>query len=413
MRGNSLDTQRVNVGKPRGKHPEKRLTAVTVRSVRRPGRYADGNGLYLFVDHSGAKRWILRTVIAGKRRDLGLGSSQLVTLAEAREEATRLRRMARAGEDPLATRRRERRAVPTFQEVAKIVHASHSKTFRNEKHKDQWLSSLESYVFPTFGDRPVDQVDSAEILKALNPVWTSKPETARRVKQRIKLILDWAKGAGHRTGDNPVDSLARVLPRTSLKQAHHPALPYSEVPEFIAALRASDCTESTKLAFEFLILTAARTGEVLGARWSEIDFDKKTWTVPASRIKAGREHRVPLSARCLEILERAEALSNGHFVFPGRSENSGLSSMTLLMALQRLGRHDVTAHGFRSSFRDWAAEKTNFAHAVLESALAHVVRNKTEAAYFRSDLIDQRRTLMEAWTIFATAAPGKLLRLRA
>jgi integrase len=413
MRANSLDTQRVNVGKPRGKHPEKRLTAVTVRSLRTPGRFADGNGLYLVVDDSGAKRWILRTVIKGKRRDLGLGSTQLVTLAEARDEATRLRRMARAGQDPLASRRRERRPVPTFEEVAKIVHTSHSKTFRNERHKDQWLSSLESYIFPAFGSRPVDQVDSAEILKALSPIWTAKPETARRLKQRIKLILDWAKGSGHRAGDNPVDALARVLPRTSLKQAHHPALPYAELPEFISALRASDCTESTKLAFEFLILTAARTSEVLGARWSEISFEKKTWIVPASRIKAGREHRVPLSTRCVEILERAEVLSNGDFVFPGRSENCGLSNMTLLMALERLRRDDITAHGFRSSFRDWAAEKTNFAHAAVEAALAHVVRSKTEAAYFRTDLLDARRKLMEAWAIFATAPSGKLIRLRA
>jgi integrase len=321
--------------------------------------------------------------------------------------------MARAGEDPLANRRSERRSIPTFREVAKIVHASHSKTFRNEKHKDQWLSSLETYVFPIIGDRRVDQVDSAEILKTLNPIWTAKPETARRLKQRIKLILDWAKGAGYRIGDNPVESLKTILPRTGVKQAHHPALPYPELPEFIAALRASDCIESTKLAFEFLILTAARTGEVLGARWSEISFEKKTWIVPASRIKAGREHRVPLSARCLEILKRAETLSTGDYVFPGRSENSGLSNMTLLMALERLGRDDITAHGFRSSFRDWAAEKTNISQAAVEAALAHVVRNKTEAAYFRSDLFDQRRKLMEIWSTFATTMPAQLIRLHA
>jgi integrase len=265
-----------------------------------------------------------------------------------------------------------------------------------------------------FGDRPVDQVDSADILRALTPIWTTKGETARRLKQRAKVILDWAKASGYRTGDNPVDSLSRVLPKGNSKQAHHPALPYAEVPAFLLELSDSDCGEATKLAFEFLILTAARTNEVVGAKWSEVDFDRKTWIVPAARIKAGREHRVPLPTRCLEILTRAEDISNGsEFVFPGRIASSGLSNMAFLMTLRRLDRADITAHGFRSSFRDWAAEKTNFAQSVVEAALAHVVRNKTEAAYFRTDLFDQRRKLMDAWARHATEKTADVLKFGA
>ncbi len=414
MRGETLDTRRIKVGKPTGKHPDKRLSAVGIRSLRSPGRYADGNGLYLFVDDSGAKRWILRTVVNGRRRDLGLGSLLVVSLAEARLEATRLRRLARSGEDPLAQRRRERRSVPNFKKAAETVHASHSETFKNEKHKAQWIASLAAYVFPVFGDRPVDQVQSADILKVLTPIWTAKGETARRLKQRIKVVLDWAKASGHRSGDNPVDGLSRVLPaRPKNQQTHHAALPYAEVPSFLKTLRSSDAGESNRLAFEFLILTAARTSEVLGARWPEIDFKKKTWTVPASRIKAGREHRVPLSPRCLELLKRAEELADGGaFIFTGRSPEVGLSNMAFLMLLRRLERDDITAHGFRSSFRDWAAEQTNIPSAVVEAALAHVVRDKTEAAYFRSNLFELRRKLMDNWERFATNQGATVVPIR-
>jgi len=414
MRGETLDTRRIKVRKPQGKHPDKRLTAVGIRALRARGRYADGNGLYLFVDDSGAKRWILRTVIGGKRRDLGLGSLQVVPLAEARLEAARLRRMARAGEDPLAQRRRERRTTLTFKQAAQAVHASHAEAFRNEKHKAQWMTSLTTYVFPVFGDRTVDQVESADVLRALTPIWTTKGETARRLKQRIKVVLDWAKASGHRTGDNPVDGLSRVLPRPKTQQAHHPALPYADVPSFLTALRGSDSGESTKLAFEFLILTAARTSEVLGARWTEIDFDAETWTVPANRIKAGREHRVPLSPRCIELLKQAKAIADGGpFVFPGRSPKAGLSNMAFLMLLRRLERSEITAHGFRSSFRDWAGEKNTAPREVIEAALAHVVKNKTEAAYFRSDLFELRGKLMDTWSRFATAKPAAVIPISA
>lgn len=400
--------------KPRGRHPSQRLTAVRARSIAEPGRYADGNGLYLVVDPSGAKRWMLRTNVNRRRCDLGLGSAQLVSLADARAEAARLRRIARAGGDPLAERRRERATVPTFKDAALQVHASHSSSFRNDKHKAQWLASLAAYVFPAFGDRLVSAIDSRDILKALTPIWTAKPETARRLKQRIKVILDWARASGHRTGDNPVDGITKVLPRGRQSQAHHAALPYAKVSAFLETIRAAEANEVSKLAFEFLVLTASRTSEVIGARWEEIDRAEKMWSVPAHRIKAGREHRVPLSKRCMEILEAAEKLADGGpYVFPGRSPKAPLSNMVFLMLLRRIGHGDVTAHGFRSTFRDWAAERTNVPRAVCEAALAHVVKNKSEAAYFRSDLLDLRRDLMETWSKFATSAPADVIAIRA
>ncbi len=396
-----MDVQRAR--KPRGRHPDKRLTAVRVRNLRTPGRYADGNGLYLIVDPSGAKRWLLRTVVMGKRRDLGLGSVRLVELAIARDEAARLRRLARQGGDPLRERRRERRVMLTFEEAAKKVHAAHALSFRNAKHKAQWLSSLQQYAFPVFGKSPVDQIQSADVLKALSAIWADKPETARRLKQRMRVVFDWAKASAYRSGDNPVDGVAKVLPRVRQTAAHHAALPYVQLPAFVTGLREADAGLSTKLAFEFLILTATRTSEVIGARWNEIDVDGKTWTIPPNRIKAGREHRIPLSQRCLELIASAKAIQDGGpFVFPGRSLKRPLSNMAFLMLLRRLKRTDITAHGFRSSFRDWAAERTHASRTVTEAALAHVVKDKAEAAYFRSDLFEQRRTLMEMWATFAT-----------
>jgi integrase len=414
MRGKSLDTARIKVGKPRGRHPDRRLNAVSVRNTKTPGRYADGNGLYLFVDESGAKRWLLRTVVGGKRRDIGLGSTQLVPLADAREEAAKLRRMARAGGDPLSERRRERRTVPTFEEAALKVHAAHAATFKNAKHAAQWLASLKSDVFPMFGGKTVDTVEPADVLRALSPIWISKPETARRLKQRIKVVLDWAKASGHRTGENAVEGVARALPKHRTQQTHHAALPYAQVPQFLRELCGSPAGDATKLALEFLILTAARTGEVLGARWEEIDLDAGTWTVPAARMKAGREHRVPLAPRCLELLEKARAIADGGgYVFPGRTPKAPLSNMALLMLIRRMGHEDITAHGFRSSFRDWAAERSNASSAVVEASLAHAVKDKTEAAYFRSDLLDQRRSLLEAWSQFANQDVAAVIAFRA
>ena len=390
--------------KPRGRHPDKALSAVRVRAITEPGRYADGNGLYLVVDPSGAKRWVLRTVVRGKRRDIGLGGLRVVPLAEAREQALAYRKLARNGGDPLAERRKERRPIPTFEEAARAVHAEHSAAWRNAKHSAQWINTLAQYVFPTMGDRRVDQIETPDVLKVLAPIWLTRPETARRVRQRIGAVLDWAKAAGFREGENPVAGVAKGLPRQPDRKAHHAALPYAEVPGFLAALHEVDIGLSARLAFEFVVLTAARTSEVLAARWDEIDLDGETWTIPPERTKTARQHRVPLSRRCLEILADARELSgDSPYVFPGRSVGKPLSNMVFLMTLRRMGLN-VTAHGFRSSFRDWASERTSFPREVCELALGHSVKDKTEAAYRRGDLLDKRRDLMEAWAAFATSA---------
>lgn len=391
--------------KPRGRHPHHRFTTVSLKAKKTPGRFADGHGLYLVVDPSGAKRWIWRGVIHGRRSDLGLGSADLISLADARDAALRYRRLARSGGNPLLERRREQRRVPTFREAATTVHAEHSKTFRNAKHAAQWLASLTADVFPAIGSRAVNTIDSSDILRVLNPIWTTKPETARRLKQRMKVVFDWAKASGFCSGDNPTDGVTKVLPKHKGEKAHHAALPYPQVPSFITRLRnIPDMRTSARLAFELLILTAARTNEVQLAEWPEIDFGTKTWTIPAERMKSGREHRVPLSSRAIEILEEARRLTTDRWIFPGAKAGKPLSNMAFLKAVPRLTASTITPHGFRSSFRDWSAERTSVPRAVCEAALAHVLRDKTEAAYHRTDLFERRRELMNLWSQFATTS---------
>jgi integrase len=394
------------------KHPDKALTVVGIKALKKPGRYADGNGLYLKVSRSGAKRWELRTVVKGKRCDIGLGGLKVVSLAEAREEARKYRAIARNDGDPLAEKRRARRVVPTFRQAAEIVHKAHAKAWKNAKHGDQWINTLTNYAFPAFGDRRVDQIDTPEILKALSPIWLTKQETARRVRQRIGTVLDWAKAAGHRAGDNPVDEISKALPRQSELKSHHAALPYVEVPAFIQQLHGEGEPTIVDLAFEFLVLTAARTNEVLEAKWSEIDLEQAAWMVPASRMKAGREHRVPLAPRCIELLSLAKVLSAGsEFIFPGKSNEKPMSNMVLLMTMRRM-KSAYTVHGFRSAFRDWASERTNFAREICEAALAHIVKDKTEAAYRRGDLFERRRELMATWAAFVVARGAEVITLR-
>ena len=335
--------------------------------------------------------------VQGHRRDIGLGGVQLVSLAEAREKAHRCRKIAREGGDPVAEMRKARIVVPTFADAAQAVHAEHVRTWKNKKHGAQWINTLTEYAIPIIGDKRVDDISTPDVLNVLSRIWLSKPETARRVKQRIGTVMDWAKAAGFRSADNPVVGVAKGLPKQPDRRAHHATLPYSEIPVFVSRLQASGDSEITKLAFEFLILTAARTSEVLGAIWDEIDFGNKVWSIPGARMKMGREHRVPLASRSVEILRRAKELPAGSdFVFPGRSHGKPLSNMVFLMVLRRMGL-DVTAHGFRSAFRDWAAECTNFPNDVCEMALAHTIRNKTEAAYRRGDLLERRVPLMEGW----------------
>ena len=366
--------------------------------------YADGNGLYLLVDPSGAKRWVQRIVIRGKRRNLGLGGCATVSLHEAREKAIANRKLAREGGDPIAEK--HRRAVPTFAEAARQVIDFHRPTWSNAKHVYQWEMTLSAYAFPRLGALPVDEVSGQDVLSALTPIWTAKPETARRVKQRISAVMDWAVANGFRT-DNPAGkAISQALPRRPRIATHHRTVPYSEVGEVLRSVRESYAALVTKLSFEFLVLTAARSGEVRQARWEEVDSGSETWTVPAERMKAGREHRVPLSGRALEVLDGARSLdSKSILIFPAPRSGGALSDMTHRNLLRKLGI-DAVPHGFRSSFRDWAAERTDTPHAVMEAALAHVVANTTEAAYARSDLFERRRRLMAQWAEYLSDRAG-------
>jgi integrase len=395
------------------RHPEKALTPVRINALKTRGRFADGNGLYLVVDDGGSKRWLLRTVVQGRRRDLGLGSARLVSLGEARELARSYRKIARDGGDPIAVKRKARAVIPTFKAAAQQVHAEHSAAWRNDKHGAQWINTLSKFAFPVIGDRRIDQIDTADILRILSPIWLIRAETARRVRQRLKTVFDWAKVKGYRQDANPVDGIEKALPRQPDRRGHFAAMPYLDVPSFIEALHQSDASEGVALAFEFLILTATRTSEVLLARWEEFDLTKAVWTIPADRMKAGREHRVPLSERAVVILERAEQLAAGSvFAFPGRGGAAPMSNMAFLMVLRRM-ELAVTAHGFRSAFRDWAAERTNFPREVCEAALAHIVKDRTEAAYRRGDLFEKRRHLMEQWSCYLTVSSGTVVPLRA
>ncbi len=395
--------------KPKGKHPDKALSPAFVRKASKPGRYNDGNGLFLKVDPSGAKRWGQRLVIHGRQRTLGLGGCALVSLAEAREAALANRKIARAGGDPLAQRRLTT-DTPTFESAAATVIELHRHGWRSEKHAAQWEATLRTYVHPHLGKRSVADITTADVMAVLMPIWNEKPETARRVRQRVSTVMKWAVAQGYR-GDNPAgDAIGAALPKHNGKtKRHHRALPHGEVAAAIEAVRGSNAGRSVKLAFEFLVLTAARSGEVRLATWDEIDRDAKTWTVPASRMKAGREHRVPLSERALAILDEVQALSDGSgLVFPGTRTGKPLSDMTLSKLMRDLDL-DAVPHGFRSSFRDWAAECTNAPRDVMEAALAHTVRDKVEAAYNRTDLFERRRALMDQWASYLDGAAGAVV----
>lgn len=380
------------------KRTEKALSAAFVRSVTTPGKYTDGHGLFLKVDPSGAKRWVQRIVIRGKRTEIGMGSTSLVSLAEARERALENRKLARAGGDPLQAKRTSQ-ALLSFEDAARKVHKIHEPTWRNKKHAAQFISTLETYTFPRIGKLKVSEVTTADVLAVLQPIWLEKPETARRVRQRIGTVMKWAVANGWRT-DNPAEAISQALPKQIDTQQHRKSLPYDKVPEFLDALKASDAGAATKLALEMVILTASRSSEVRKADWSEFDLEQGIWTRPALHMKTKKEHRVPLSARALAILAEAKALGTGEgFVFPGTKIGKPLSDMTLLKQTKALG-YDVDVHGFRTSFKTWAQERTNTPREVSEAALAHVVKNKAEAAYARSDYFTKRQKLMERWDSF-------------
>ncbi|WP_040753659.1 tyrosine-type recombinase/integrase [Wenxinia marina] len=391
------------------RRPAKSLTAAFVRTAKTPGKYFDGHGLFLKVDAAGARRWVQRIVIRGKRVEMGLGSADLVTLAEAREAAHENRKVARAGGDPLRAKR-EAEAVPTFAEATRIVYDINRPSWRNPKHAAQFLSTLETYAFPRIGQMSVADVTAADVEAILAPIWRTKAETARRVRQRIGKVMKLAMKRKWRA-DDPSAVSGEELGRHSTSQTPRKALPYSDVPAFLAAVRQSKATGATKLAMELLVLTAARSGEIRLARWDEIDLANATWTIPAQRMKAGREHRVPLSDRAVTVLRDAQRLADeSGLVFPGTRYGKPLSDATLQKLTRELG-FDVHVHGFRSTFRVWAQERSTAPREVAEMALAHVVKNKVEAAYARSDLFDLRRRLMETWAAAATAAMADVVRV--
>lgn len=380
-----------------------RLSARKVTSIDKAGRHADGGGLYLIVDHSGAKRWAFIYRRDEKLREMGLGGINAVTLARARELATQARADLQDGKDPIALKKATQE-VPTFGAAADAFIKAMKPQFRNAKHVAQWEMTLTKYA-ADLRDKPVNEIATTDVLAVLEPIWLEKNETASRLRGRIERVLDAAKAKGHRTGENPAlwrGHLSNLLPkRQKLTRGHHAALPYADVPAFVEQLRARASTAAR--ALEFTILTAARSGETLNARWREIDRVAKVWTVPGERMKAGREHRVPLTPQALAILEEmAQAGAEPDaYVFPGQKEGRPLSPMAMEMQLRRM-KVAVTVHGFRSSFRDWCSEETAFAREIAEAALAHVVGDATERAYRRGDALEKRRQLMTAWADYCS-----------
>lgn len=373
------------------------LTALHVKNAK-PGRHADGKGLYLFVKPSGAKSWVLRVQADGKRRDLGLGPVDLVPLSEAREKAIQGRRMVRDGVDPAHEWKRKKNVIPVFSDATRQYYDIIKDGFRNDRHSASWLSSLETHVFPLIGSKRVDQIDTPAIQSVLLPIWLTIPETARRIRQRVGAVLDYSHGQGWCAVEAPMRAVSKGLPKQPRKGEHFAAMPYTEVGAFIRLLESKGDTIG-RLATLFTILTAARSGETRGATWDEIDLEAKVWSIPGNRMKAGQPHSVPLSDAVLGILKKVAPLTGGHkgnLVFRGVSEKR-LSDMTLTKVLRDAGLKAYTVHGFRSSFRDWAAEQTSFPGEWAEAALAHALPNKVEAAYRRTKFLDQRRRLMTAW----------------
>jgi integrase len=393
-----------------------RLTALKVEKAKQPGMYGDGGGLYLRVTPEGARNWVLRYMLDRKPHWMGLGPLSLYGLQEARAKALDARRKRHEGIDPIEARRAERarqrldaaKAI-TFGEVAALYIAAHRAGWRNDKHAAQWETTLKTHAAPIMS-LPVQAVDTALVVKVLEPLWTTRPETASRLRGRIESVLDFAKVREFRDGENPArwrGHLAKLLPsRSKVRDVkHHAALPFAELPAFLVALRAQEGIAAR--ALEFAILTAARTGEVISARWNEIDLLDKTWTVPAARMKARREHRVPLSPRALAIFGEMQGTRTSRaddgFVFPGGKAGRSLSNMAFLMLLRRMGKGDLTAHGFRATFKTWASERTSFQNEIVEASLAHTIGGKVEQAYMRGDLFEKRRRLIEAWAVYCAA----------
>ncbi len=379
-----------------------RLSASAVKAANKPGRMGDGDGLFLVVKAGGTKSWVCRVQKSGKRRDFGLGSAAKISLAVARERAREVRSQMELGLDPLFERRKAD-GIPTFREAAAKVLAASKKSWRNAKHEGQWSATMEAYAFPQIGDRRVHEITGPMIRDLLAPIWLTKPETARRVRQRVGAVLDWAYASGYRENEAPMRAITKGLPRQPKKDNHFAAMPYDKVAVFLTKLRQRE--SFSRLALEFLILTAARSGEVRECSWHEIDLDAGLWTIPKERMKAAREHVVPLTKPALKVLRRCAELRQPdcRLVFPGTGFRCPMSDMTMSKLMKMMGE-PYTVHGFRSAFRDWASEETNYAGDIAEAALAHAIGNKTEAAYRRGNLLEKRRVMMADWADYVGRA---------
>ncbi|RQV54257.1 site-specific integrase [Burkholderia cenocepacia] len=387
---------------------------MTVTRLKEPGLYADGGGLYLQITKTGVKSWLFRYMREGKARGMGLGPLRTVGLADARAKALDCRRQLLDGNDPLDKKKEQRvqqqiaaaKAI-TFEACATKFIEAHRASWKNAKHADQWTNTLTTYAYPVFESLPVSTIDTTHVMKVLEPIWTTKSETAGRLRGRIESVLDWATVRGYRSGENPArlkGHLDTLLPRLSRvrKVKHHPALPYAELPAFMEALRSEEGIAAR--ALEFLILTATRTNEVIGATWAELSVAERVWIIPADRMKMRKEHRVPLSDQAVAIIKAMEDVKQNDYVFPGARYNKPLSNMAMLQLLERMKCSDITVHGFRSTFRDWAGETTHFPREVCEAALAHGLKDKAEAAYARGDLFVKRGALMQEWAGYAETA---------
>ena len=379
------------------------LSATRAKALKDPGRYADGGGLHLYISKAGRKSWVQRITVHGRRRDIGLGGFPSVSLAQARDKAADNRAVVAEGRDPLAEKHSP--ATPTFREAARAVHAANIPRWRNGKHGVSWMQSLERHAMPALGNTPLDRIDRGGALQVLTPIWTTRPETARRVRQRMRTVFRWAMAHGFMDTNPAGEAIDGALPPMPKVRAHLRALPYQEVQAALEAVALSQASLSAKLCFRFLVLTAARSGEARGAAWDEIDVQGQEWRIPSQRMKAGMEHRVPLSRQALDLLREASALRDDTgLVFPSPLKpGSPMSDMTLLKVLRAVGLAErATVHGFRSSFKNWTLEQTDTPWAVSEAALAHLLGNATEQAYARSDLFERRRALMQRWADYLT-----------
>ena len=379
------------------------LSATRTKALKDPGRYSDGGGLHLFISKKGAKSWVQRITIDGRRHDIGLGGFPTVSLAQARSKAADNREAVAEGRDPLAEKHAP--AMPTFGEAAHTVHEANRPRWRNARHVAAWIQTLERHAMPALGDKPLDRIDRAAVLQVLTPIWTTRPETARRVRQRMRTIFRWAMAHGFMENNPAGEAVDGALPPMPKVKAHLRALPYEEVGAALRTVDASQASMSARLCFKFLVITAARSGEARGATWDEIDLAGRVWRIPPERMKAGVEHRVPLSTQALYVLNRASALrDDSGLVFPSpQRRKATMSDMTLTKVLRSVGLAErATVHGFRSSFKNWTLERTDTPWAVSEAALAHTLGNSTEQAYARSDLFERRRALMQLWADYLT-----------